>query len=61
MPLLNYTTTIEASKTVSEIQTMLAKHGARAVLIEYDKQGFVEALFFKVPIFEILPILKEAR
>lgn len=47
MPLLNYTTTIEAAKTANEIQGILAKHGARAVLIEYDVNGLVTALSFK--------------
>ena len=48
MPILNYTTTIEAAKTVSEIQIILAQHGAKAVLIEYGEGGIVEALSFKV-------------
>jgi len=46
MPLLNYTTTIEASKTVNEIQGNLAKHGARAILVNYDDTGQVESLSF---------------
>lgn len=48
MALLNYTTTIEASKTVNQIQEILVKHGARAVVTEYGKDGCVESLFFKV-------------
>lgn len=47
MPLLNYTTTIEATKTVAQIQATLAKHGARAILLEYDGNGHIEALSFK--------------
>ena len=46
MPLLNYTTRIPAHKTAAEIQEILAKHGASAVLIEYDN-GQVSALSFK--------------
>ena len=46
MPLLNYTTRIPAHKTAAEIQDILAKHGAKAVLIEYDN-GQVSALSFK--------------
>jgi len=48
MPLLNYTTTIQAAKTVVEIQNILAKHGARAILLNYDDAGHIEALTFKV-------------
>jgi len=47
MALLNYTTKIQAEKTASEIQRILANHGARAVMIEYDIGGQIEALSFK--------------
>lgn len=47
-PLLNYTTTIEAHKTVEQIQIILATHGATAMLMEYNN-GVVRALSFKVP------------
>jgi hypothetical protein len=50
MPLLNYTTTIAAHKTVAEIQQMLAKAGANAILSEYDDQGYIVALSFKMRI-----------
>lgn len=46
MPLLNYTTTIEATKTVGEIEKNLAKHGARATLKNYDNDGQIESLSF---------------
>lgn len=46
MPLLNYTTTIDAQKTVSEITKILAKHGARQILMNYDGDGYIEALSF---------------
>lgn len=36
MPILNYTTTINASKTTGEITAMLAKHGANAVASYYE-------------------------
>lgn len=48
MPLLNYTTQIEAIKTVGEIQGILAGHGAKSILIDYSDDGQVEALAFKV-------------
>lgn len=48
MALLNYTTQIEAIKTVGEIQGILAAHGAKSILIDYDKDGSVEAVAFQV-------------
>lgn len=48
MALLNYTTRIEASKTVSEIQKILALHGAKSILVDYDDEGLIEALSFRV-------------
>jgi len=47
-PLMNYTTQIEAVKTVGEIQGILAGHGAKSILINYGDDGTVEALAFKV-------------
>jgi len=48
MPLKNYTTTINARKTASEISQMLAEHGAKAVMLDYDDDGEVSALSFKI-------------
>ena len=48
MPLLNYTTGIEASKTVAEIQSILSKHGAKSILVDYGEGGTIEACSFKV-------------
>ena len=48
MPLLNYTTSISADKTVSEIQSKLAKAGAHQILHEYDPEGNVSALSFRI-------------
>ena len=48
MPLLNYTTKIEATKTAGEIQGILASHGARAIQMEYDGAGTITALAFIV-------------
>ncbi len=48
MALLNYTTGIEAMKTVGEIQGNLAAHGAKSILIDYGDDGTVEALAFNV-------------
>lgn len=51
MPLLNYTTSIAADKTVAEIQSMLIKAGASAVLAEYEA-GVITALSFKMKMGE---------
>jgi hypothetical protein len=49
MPLLNYTTKIDADKTAQEIARCLSMHGAQAVLTEYDeKDGYVTAISFKI-------------
>ena len=48
MSLLNYTTQISADRTVSEIQQCLVKHGANSILNEYDNNGFIIALSFKI-------------
>lgn len=48
MALLNYTTSISAEKTVSEIQSKLAKSGAHQILHEYDGLGNVNALSFRI-------------
>lgn len=48
MPLLNYTTKVSADKTVAEVQKLLAKAGARAVLSEYDEHGNVSSVCFKM-------------
>jgi hypothetical protein len=48
MPLLNYTTNIAPTKTVAEIQAILAKNGAKGILTEFDDEGFIEALSFKI-------------
>lgn len=47
MPLLNYTTQITAEKTVGEIQAMLAKAGALAIMLEYN-DGVISGVSFKI-------------
>lgn len=48
MALLNYTTSIDAGKTVGEIQSKLAKAGAHQILHEYDGFGNVSSLSFRI-------------
>lgn len=48
MAIKNYTTTIKTEKTINEIQQILAKNKARAILIEYGDTGSVIAISFKI-------------
>ena len=48
MPILNYATKVEAIKTVTEIQAILVKHGAKSIITNYDDKGYVESLSFLV-------------
>lgn len=48
MGLLNYTTKIPADQSAAEVQTILGKHGARQVMIDYGLSGTPEALSFLV-------------
>lgn len=44
--LKNYTTSINENKTIAEIERSLAMAGAKKILKEYDKGGYVTALSF---------------
>ncbi len=47
MAIKNYTTTVPANKSIQEIQDSLVKHGAKGVLLEYEKgTGRIESLKF---------------
>ena len=48
MKILNYTTTIDAGKTVGEIQRKLAAAGAKMILTEYDENSQLCAISFKI-------------
>lgn len=48
MPLLNYTTSIDAEKTISEIEKMLAQSGAEKIMKDYDREGNVVAISFLI-------------
>lgn len=48
MSILNYTTQIDTFKTISEISRVLAKVGASAVMHDYDDNGAIVALSFKI-------------
>lgn len=46
--MLNYTTQVPAAKTIAQIQEILMKHGARSILTDFDPNGKITALSFKV-------------
>ena len=59
MPILNYTTQIDAGKTVAELSQLLGKAGCQKVLVDYDA-GEPAALTFGItvqgkPLFFTLP------
>lgn len=47
MSLKNYTTNINSGRTIGEIQQILSKHGATAIMTEYEN-GEAVALSFKI-------------
>ena len=50
MPIKNYRSTTPASRSIEQIQTALAKHGASAIAFEYEQgTGRIQALNFKLP------------
>ena len=48
MPILNYTTTIAAEKSIEEIQKMLVARGAETIVVQYAN-GRPGALLFIIP------------
>jgi hypothetical protein len=52
MPLLNYTTSIDAERTAGDIIGLLARHGARMLQIEYDHLANPAGLSFMIPTAE---------
>ncbi len=48
MPILNYTTKIDSYKTITEIQQILAKSGARKMIVDNDVNCLPTALTFTI-------------
>lgn len=48
MKILNYTTEVDAAKSLGEIQALLARHKCQAILSEFDEKGAVKALSFRI-------------
>ncbi len=53
MAILKYTTSVESEKSISEIQKILAKHGAQKISTDY-KDGIPVALTFSLPMNGII-------
>jgi len=49
MGILNYTTSVPVSRTISQIQGNLVAHGARSIMINYNDTREPESLSFIVP------------
>lgn len=45
MPILNYTTTVDAFKTVSEIEYILMKHNAKSIMKNFDGETIISLSF----------------
>jgi hypothetical protein len=48
MPILNYTTSVAASRSIGQIQSLLVKAGARAIMSEYGDDGTSTGLSFAI-------------
>jgi hypothetical protein len=48
MPILNYTTSIKASKSAGQIQEILVKAKATSVLMDYDDKQNLAAIAFRI-------------
>jgi hypothetical protein len=48
MSLLNYSTTIKAAKTVSEVTQILVRAGARQIMSEFDDNGQAVGISFSI-------------
>jgi hypothetical protein len=48
MPILNYTTSIAAHRSVAEVQKLLALKGARSISIDYDKDQSISNISFAI-------------
>jgi hypothetical protein len=53
MSLLNYTTSIDVTKTMGQVHGILVKAGARKIVVDYDEQGNPTGLNFIIVFFLI--------
>lgn len=52
MPILNYTTSIDAQRTLGELMRLLAKAGATNISVAFDGQGQPNALTFTILVYD---------
>lgn len=55
MPILNYTTSVEAAKSIGEITGILSRFSARTIVTDYDDNGNVSGIGFVI-LIEGLPL-----
>jgi len=65
MPLLNYTTTVAPGKTANQIVDILARKGARNILLDYDGRAKIQGIKWRIesphgPLSFALPVNVEA-
>lgn len=48
MAIKNYTTDVPVAKTVGEIHVLLAEHGARKIMFDYDDEAKIRAVCFTI-------------
>ena len=56
MAILNYTTTVDAFKTVSEIEYVLMKHKAKSIMKNYDGESITGLSFLIDTGFQQIPV-----
>ena len=61
MPILDYSTRVPVARTVAEIEARLAGAKAEAILKEYDSDGMVSALSFRIRTEYVLTFLLPAN
>lgn len=61
MTILNYTTTIDAFKTVSEIEYILMMHGAKSIIKQYENKSVIGISFLVDTGMQQIPIRLPAR
>ena len=61
MAILNYSTTVDAYKTVSEIEYILMKHGARSIMKNFEDESIVSLSFLIDTGYAQVPIKMPAK
>lgn len=56
MAILNYTTTVDAYKTVAEIEYILVKHGAKSIMKNYSGETIVGLSFLLDTGYQQIPV-----